>query len=273
MAQDSNLLGFRYPASYLFVPATRLDRVEKALATNAHEVIVDLEDAVAADEKDRARDDLATFSPSRPVHIRVNARATPFFEADLGVIAALGWVSGVVLPKTESGDDGVLLRDRLESAVARIALVESAIGIEHANEIARSGFARMMFGVVDYTADLGISASEVALLYPRSRLVVASAASSIAAPVDGPTTAVGDLRLLTEEARHARSIGFGGKLCIHPAQVDAVNDAFRAADHEIARARAVVAEFERRGGGVFLLDGEMVDQPVVTRARQLLGST
>ena len=95
----------------------------------------------------------------------------------------------------------------------------------------------------------------------------------MAAPVDGPTTVVGDLRLLAEEARHARSIGFGGKLCIHPAQVDAVNDAFRASDDEISWARAIVAEFERRGGGVFLLDGEMVDQPVVIKARQLLGST
>ncbi len=272
MAEDRILLGFRYPASYLFVPATRLDRVEKALATNAHVVIVDLEDAVPPEAKDRARSELAELNPSRPIHMRVNARATPFFESDLHAIAALDWVSGVVLAKTESVDDGAALLDRLPPAVARIALVESAIGVERAGEIARSGFDRLMFGVVDYTADLGISVSELALLYPRSRLAVASAAASIAPPLDGPTTALGDLVLLAEEARHARAIGFGGKLCIHPGQVDAVNDVFRATDEDIAKARAVVAEFERRGGGVFQLDGEMVDQPVITRARQLLGS-
>lgn len=270
---DSNRVGFRYAASYLFVPASRLDRVEKALATNAHEVIVDLEDAISPDGKDRSRRDLAKFTPSRHVHVRVNARATPFFEADLRTISTLEWVSGVVLPKTESADDGATLCHRLDPSVARIALVESAAGIEKADEIAESGFGRLMFGVVDYAADLGIPPSELALLYPRSRIAVASAAASIGAPVDGPITVIEALELLAEEARHARSLGFAGKLCIHPAQVDPVNDAFRAPDAEITWARSVIMEFERRGGGVFLLKGEMVDQPVIRRARQVLGMT
>lgn len=263
--------GFRYPASYLFVPATRPDRVEKALATNAHEVIVDLEDAVGAGDKRQARDSLRSLAPSRPVHVRVNAVGTVDFAADLDALADLDWVSAVVLPKTESARDVSLLEARLSGPVQKIALVESAKGIANLEEIAASGVARLLFGIVDYTTDLRIPASAFGLVYPRSRMAVASVAAGIAPPVDGPTIAVGDAELLAEDLSAARSLGFGGKLCIHPSQVDPVNDAFRATEDEVAWARAVLAEVDRHGGGVFVLDGQMIDEPVVARARGLLG--
>lgn len=258
--------------SYLFVPATRLDRVEKARSSAAHEVIVDLEDAVAEDEKTAARDAVAGIPDGRPIHVRVNARRTPHHDDDLRAAAALPWVSAVVVPKVESADDVAEVKAALPGTIAVVVLVESARGIVAADAIAEAGAARIMFGSVDYVADLGTQPSQAVLAYPRSRLVVASRAAELAAPIDGPTLVTSDEGLVRAEAEAAKALGMGGKLCIHPSQLAAVNEVFASSGDDVAWAAAVLAAAEAQGGGAFSFEGSMVDAPVIARARRILGS-
>lgn len=259
-------------ASYLFVPATRLDRVDTARASAAHEVIVDLEDAVAEEEKAAAREALTSVPDGRPIMVRVNARSTPSFEDDLRVTAGLAVVAAVVVPKVESPEDVAAARAALPAHVPVIALVESARGIVAAEAIAGAGTARIMFGVVDYTADLGVQPSPDVLAYPRSRLVVASRAAALPPPVDGPTLVTTDERLVRAEAGVARALGMGGKLCIHPKQVAVVNEVFASSSEDVAWAGAVLTAAEAHGGGAFSFEGSMVDAPVIARARRILGA-
>ncbi|MHB1486292.1 MAG: HpcH/HpaI aldolase/citrate lyase family protein [Acidimicrobiales bacterium] len=257
--------------SYLFVPATRPERIDKARRSAAQEVIVDLEDAVAADNKAAARQSLAGMPVGRPVHVRINARGTPHHEADLRAVAALASVSAVVLPKVESAEDVAAVTSALPTGLAVVALVETALGIVTADSIACSAVARIMFGSADYLADIGAPASREVLAYPRCRLVVASRAAGLPAPVDGPTLVTGDEGVVRAEAEEAKALGMGAKLCIHPAQVAVVNEVFAISGEERRWARSVLAAAEARGGGAFTFEGSMVDEPVLVRARQLLG--
>lgn len=264
--------------SYLFVPATRLDRVEKARHGAADEVIVDLEDAVAEGDKAAARRALASIPRGRPVHVRVNASGTAHHEDDLRAVAALSVgdvtsrVSAVVVPKVESAADLAAVVAALPSSMSVIALVETARGIVAADAIAAAGATRLMFGSADYLADIGARPGSEVLAYPRSRLVVASRAAGLPAPVDGPTLATGDGDLLRAEAQTARALGMGGKLCIHPAQLAAVHEAFGPSVDEVEWARNVLAAAALHGGGAFAFEGSMVDEPVLARARRLLAT-
>ena len=268
-------------ASYLFVPANRVDRIEKARQSAAHEVIVDLEDAVAEGDKAAARDALAGIPAGRQVLVRVNAVGTPHHDADLRTVAALAQRSGtgatsplaaVVVPKVDSALDLAAVAATLPPRVALVALIETARGIIASEAIAAAGPARLLFGSADYLADIGARPGPEVLAYPRSRLVVASRAAGLPAPVDGPTLTTGDEALLRAEAQAARALGMGGKLCIHPAQLVVVHQVFDASDAERRWARNVLAAAAAHGGGAFAFEGSMVDEPVLTRARRLLGA-
>lgn len=258
-------------ASLLFVPATRLDRVAKAQASGAHQVIIDLEDAVGIADKDTARDALAGVEVEGTCLVRINALGTPFHEADVAAVAALGWVAGVVVPKVESPDDLADVADRLPAGLAVLPLIESAAALRAVDDIAEAGPTRLLFGSADYLADLGVEAGPEVLAYPRSRLVVASAAAGLPPPIDGPSLRLDDPAGLAAEAAAVRAVGFTGKLCIHPSQVGPVNRAFAHAPDEVAWARDLVAAAEAAGDGVFVHDGTMVDAPVLRRARRILG--
>jgi citrate lyase subunit beta / citryl-CoA lyase len=258
-------------ASLLFVPATRPERVAKAQASGAHQVIVDLEDAVAPADKDAARAEVAALSVEGGCLVRINGPGTPFHDDDLAAIAGLGWVTGVVVPKVGSGDDLAAVSSRLPDGVALLPLIESAVAIRAVDDIADGGATRLLLGSADYSADLGVEPGAEVLAYPRSRLVVASAAAGLAPPVDGPALRLDDPAGLAAEAALARSLGFTGKLCIHPAQVGPVNDAFAPRPDEVAWARDLLEAAEAAGTGVFVHDGTMVDAPVLRRARRILG--
>jgi citrate lyase subunit beta/citryl-CoA lyase len=257
-------------STYLFVPANRTDRIEKAIATEADEVIVDLEDAVGASEKDSARQDLAVLRPSRNLCVRINDESTPFFGADFAVITGLPWVKAVVVPKVNSAVQIQRVLEQLRPGVEVLALIETARGVRNADDIAESGVTKMLFGTADYASDLGASPSHDLYGYARGRLVVASAAAGLPAPIDGPTLEVGDNGQLRTDAELSRSLGMGGKLCIHPSQVPVVRAVFVSDVGAEDWARAVLDGYEANGGNVFVLDGQMIDAPVVTRARRLL---
>lgn len=256
--------------SYLYVPGNRPDRFDKALAAGADAVIVDLEDAVPPAEKPAARAALSAWlKPAQPVIVRVNATDSPWFAEDLAACAAPG-VAGVVLPKAEDiGADVVALCKR--SGAALLPLIETAAGMARAESVAATPCVqRLMFGTIDFQFELGIDGDGDELLAFRSRLVLASRLAGIQSPVDGPCTSWEDAALLDADCRRARRLGFGGKLCIHPRQVAAVNAAFSPAEAEVAWARRVVEAARGSGGAAVAVDGRMVDRPVILKAERIL---
>lgn len=257
------------PRSYLFVPANRPQMFDKACKAGADAVIVDLEDAVPPADKAQARAALAGWlSPRHPVVIRINGADTEWFADDLALCGAPG-VGGVVLSKAE--EVGAIARLRAAGAAAILPLIESAAGFENARAIARApGVARLLFGSIDFQLDLGIRGEREELLFFRSQLVLVSRLAGLQAPVDGVSTAIGDPARLALDTMHARQLGFGGKLCIHPKQVGEVNRMFMPGEQELAWARRVLAAFDASGGAAVAVDGKMVDRPVVLRARQML---
>ncbi|GAA2349917.1 HpcH/HpaI aldolase/citrate lyase family protein [Streptomyces violaceusniger] len=255
--------------SLLFVPGDQPDRFDKAAASGADLVIIDLEDAVAANNKERARENAAAWLAlgNRAV-VRINAPGTPWSEADLAMAAEHG--SSVMVPKAE---DPVILAELAARTAGRcdlVALVETALGVERVHEVcATSGVARAAFGNVDLAAQLGVAHDDhTALAYARQRLVVASAAAGIAPPIEGVTTAVRDADVLRADIAHGRRLGFTGKLCIHPNQLAAVAEGFAPSARELEWARAVLGA----GESVTTVDGHMIDKPVLERARRILAA-
>lgn len=256
-----DLVAIRAP---LFVPANRPERFARAAASGADAVILDLEDAVAADAKDAARAALEAGFTELPVIVRINAHGTAWHGADVAAVAGMP-VSGVILPKAEDA--------AITAAVARalgkpvIALIESARGLANARAIAAAGdVVRLAFGSVDFCADLGCEHLREVLLPARSELVLASRLAGIAAPIDGVTVQIDDPALTHDDAAHARALGLTGKLCIHPRQIAEVRRAFAPTVTEIDWARRVLAS----GDGAVSVDGAMVDEPVRIRARAIL---
>lgn len=260
--------------SWLFVPGSRPDRFAKAAGSGAGAVIVDWEDAVAGADKDAAREAAVDWlGRDGSAWVRINGVGTPAHEADLAALAGGGpaGLRGVVLPKAEPG--------AVESVAAALgevpltALVETARGIVEVDRMAGSGLIeRIAFGSIDYALDLGSDESDESLAYARGRIVTGSRAFGLAAPVDGVTAEVGDLDKAARDAERARRTGFGGKLCVHPAQVAVVEAAFAPTDAEVAWAAEVVARLAEQPGGVLMVGGMMVDAPVAARARRVLAA-
>ena len=262
--------------SALFVPGTRADRYDKALAAGASAVIIDLEDAVAPADKDSARSTLATWLPmhtSPRVVLRINSLDTSWFDADLALCCLPG-VAAVMVPKAERAD--TLATVLAAGAPALLPLVESAAGLANLDAIARTpGVWRLAFGSIDLQVDLGLKdATEDELLPFRLQLVLASRLAGIAAPLDGVSTAIDNAERLAVDVCRARRLGFGGKLCIHPKQVAAVNAGMAPSAAELAWAQRVLAAAAAVGGaagvGAIAVDGKMVDKPVLLRAQAIL---
>ena len=258
--------------SYLFVPATRTDRIAKAAASGAGAVIVDLEDAVAPQDKDLARQALQQWLQSDnavPVYVRINACDTPWYLEDVQLCHA-DKILGLVVPK--AGDEAQLrlLNQQLPHKVL-LPLIETALGFHQALSIAKvKGVLKLLFGSIDFKKDLGIAGEDDALLYFRSHLVLISRLTGLDAPVDGVTTAIEDMSLVTKDAQRAASLGFGGKLCIHPKQIEPVENAFRPSDSDIEWAHRVLKAALESQGAAVALDGQMIDKPVIERAQSML---
>jgi citrate lyase subunit beta/citryl-CoA lyase len=259
--------------SWLFVPATRADRFAKAAASGTDRVILDLEDAVAPEEKLEARRGLmtATIPQNVPVYVRVNSALTPWFEEDLGVARTLA-IRGVLVPKADSAAHVERALAAISPAQVVVPIIETAAGLWNVLDVARCPrVERLIFGALDFTLDTGIHDADGAFDAVRSRIVVASKVAGIAPPVDLVTLAIDDSELLRRHAARSRSFGFGGKLCIHPKQIAITNDAFRPSDDEVAWARAVLDELSSRPEeAVFAHRGELVDRPVIQRAKQII---
>ena len=262
------------PLTYLFVPGNRADRFGKALASQAGAIIVDLEDAVAPDDKATARASFASWyrtcgAAAQRILLRINDEGTRWFDADIALVAETG-VTGVVLPKAETAAQ----IDRIGAALLAtgfvIPLVETAKGIVDVDALARAArVQRIAFGTLDYALDLDLTGDDRGFLYPACRIALASRVAGIASPIAGVTPEIGDEAKLLADLGFARACGFGAKLCIHPRQVDAIHAAIRPSEIDIGWAKRVVAAAES-GKGAVQVDGKMVDRPVIARAMRIL---
>ena len=275
--------------SLLFAPGNHARRVEKCLTLDADAVILDLEDAVAEAEKaaTRALVVQALARPRRSLgYVRVNALGTPWALGDFQSVVAPG-VDGIVLPKVESASDlrtGEWLIDSLErdrglprDSIDLIPIIETAAGFANMAGIAAAArrARRLAFGAGDFTLDIGLtwSADEGELLPYRSQFVVQSRAAGLEPPLDTVWVSLDDPEGFRRSAQRACSLGFQGKLCIHPDQVPVVNECFRPAPRELAHARRVIEAFEaaqRDGLAAIQVDGQFVDYPIVYRAQRLV---
>lgn len=254
--------------SLLFVPGSRPDRFAKAAAAGAGMVILDLEDAVAATDKDAARDHArAWLGAGNLGMVRINPAGTAWYDADVAMVNEAR--CPVMLAKCEDAGQVAHLAGVLGRDVPVVPLVETATGILNAREIcAAEAVARVGFGSIDLAAQLGVDPTDAtAMLAARSQFVLASAAAGIAGPIDSPSLDLTDESSWSADAAHARALGFTAKLCIHPRQVQPVETGFAPTAAELSWAREVVASAHE---AVTTVAGSMVDPPVVERARRLL---
>lgn len=265
--------------SLLFVPGSRPDRFEKAVASGADAVCIDLEDAVAPDKKDAARSDTLRILKSPPkgasLGLRVNALATPDGSRDVAALGESGAAPAfIMIPKVAGAFEIEQLRSALGSRCPPLwPLMECAEALFALPEIARAVGEQggVMFGGVDYSASIGSDMSYDALLSARSAIVAAAALAGCAT-LDAPYLDVRDEAGLASETRRVKALGFTGRAAIHPAQIAVINAAFTPTASEIARAEAIVAAFEKAAGGVALLDGKLVEKPVLRSALRVLAA-
>lgn len=252
--------------SWLLVAATRPDDFDAAEASKADQIILDVEDAVDPRLKASARDDVIQWlSTGGSAWVRINDRTSDFWSDDVDGLAGLPGLRGVMLAKTEAGVHVSETFDRLRGKTPVIALVESALGIEEAADIARArGAYRLAFGSGDYRRDTGTSADDLAMAYPRSRLVVASRVGKLPGPIDGPTVGTNH-PVLREQSGVAVALGMTGKLCLDIEQLPIINEVISPTRSDVAWAREFLADFEARGR--VIRDGS--DLPRLGRAEKI----
>jgi citrate lyase subunit beta/citryl-CoA lyase len=276
----------------LFVPGNDQRKLSKAGAAGADLVVIDLEDAVAEAEKTRARatasDAVGRISRAAAVAVRVNGLETGRLKDDIAAVAQEG-LSAIVVPKVQALDSLVAADEALAmtqrdgqpaaGTAALIALLETPLGIARCEEILLSAPERTvtaMFGVADFSAALGIEQTEegLELLYARGRLIVASRAAGMAAPIDGPFLRIDDTEGLLQDSRRSRALGFQGRVALHPSQVAPINQAFsELSSEQLAAARRIVDAFEEAeaaGSASIRVAGRFVDYPVYEQARAKL---
>lgn len=290
------------PTTYLFVPGSRPERFAKALASGADRIIIDLEDAVAPADKAAARTAIAqwmngtTCTPDvrGNLLIRINDAATPWHAEDLALARSVH-APCVMLPKCEAASQVAQVLVHLVAGATLLPLVETACGLVAVHEIAAApGVARLAFGSLDYMVDLDIpglrdgggglggegaeitagasgATSNIALDFAAAQIAIASRAAGLPSPVAGVTPEL-DTAHVKADMLHARSLGFGAKMCIHPSQVAAVRAALLPSPQELVWAQRILQSWQASGGGAMQVDGKMVDRPVVLKAQRIVAS-
>lgn len=262
------------PASLLFVPGNRPERFDKAAESGADLICLDLEDAVAPDERPAARDAVRHALSAHPHRLRFGIRINRLGSSDglhdlLDLAAYATPPAFVLVPKVEGARD-VDLVGHILHGVPLIALVESPRGIEEAAAVAReAAVSLLMFGSFDYVAETGGSQAWDALAPVRSRLVNAASAAGKAV-IESPFTDLTDTDAAQEENGRSKMIGMVGRAAIHPRMIQGINAVFRPSQAELNEAIEIVAAFEGAGGAVARIGGKLIELPVVQRMRRTL---
>jgi citrate lyase beta subunit len=264
--------------SWLFVPGDSPTKLQKATQLPADVLVIDLEDAVLPQQKAAARTLTADFlagtgKRARSTLVRVNPVGTPHFMQDCQAILD-NPPRGILLPKCRSPEEPRRLEEILgDRQIAVVPLIESPAGILNTYSIATCSprVIGLAFGAEDFSAEAGLvrTEEELELLYARCVLVTACRAAG-REPIDSPCLDYTDLEKVRAAARRARNLGFTGKLAIHPAQVAVLNEVFSPTEAEIAEARRILDAFAKSGAGALGIEGKMIDEAVLRRARRTL---
>lgn len=251
--------------SWLLVSATKRNTFDSAWNSRADQIVLDIEDAVDPKLKATALADVTGWLQSGTAWVRINDRSTEFWANDVDTLKGVPGLLGVMLAKTESADQVTETFDRLGGGTPVLALVESALGIEESPSIARArGAFRLAFGSGDYRRDTGASADDLAMAYPRSRLVVASRIGNLPGPIDGPTVG-SNHPVLREQSAMSVALGLTGKLCLDVDQLPVINEVISPTQSDVTWARDFLRDFEARNREV--RDGS--DLPRLGRAEKI----
>lgn len=263
--------------SFLFVPANRPERFEKALASGADAVILDLEDSVPLQSKSDARQAIKNSWPKLkesavPIVIRINSPDSEWGREDLKDLQGLVGLSSVMVPKCESSVSLKRVDEALDG-IPTLPIIESALGYLALSEIARAPrVCRLVVGHIDFLADTGMACSDEQseLNSLRFEIAMHTRAGNLSPAVDGVSVSVDDEELIRSDTERAIRFGFGAKLCIHPKQVSIVHKAFSPTEAQINWAKRVIEVMNSSNGSAVQLDGKMIDLPVVLQAQRLL---
>lgn len=279
--------------SWMFVPGHKQKMIDKALGLNADAIMLDIEDGVAPNEKDAARKNIAASlgrdkaagSPAR--YVRINAIGHPRMDADLAAVIRPG-IEGLVCPKVDTVEevrkvDAILNEQEPKNQLAKgsvklLIAIESPKGLYNAPAIAAASprVTGLLFGAEDFGREINLPALREGeardLIYARSSMVIAAASAHVQA-IDGVWVDLNDSQGLVGFARQSRQLGFSGMSCIHPSQVDAINATFSPTPAEIDYCQKVLQAFEEanaRGDGSIAFGGQLIDRPIVERARRTI---
>ncbi|MCT1722546.1 CoA ester lyase [Kocuria marina] len=263
--QRAAALPARLSRSWLLTSAADTSLFAPALASEADSVILDIEDAVPEEDKDRAREDMMeAMHQGVSAWVRINDITTPHWEKDLAALNEVDNLRGIVLAKTEHPDHITKTAMMSHAGIPVVALIESAVGLMNAYDIARApGVFRLAFGVGDFRRDTGASGDPMALAFARSTLVTASRVGELPGPIDGPTNGVSGAEL-EAACKVTQSMGMTGKLSLNPDQTDGINHALAPSDQEIRWAREMIEQAESGHAGA---DGSYL--PRLARAKKV----
>ncbi|HIO29985.1 HpcH/HpaI aldolase/citrate lyase family protein [Marinobacter salarius] len=259
----------RIARSILFVPGNRPDRFEKAMSSGAHLIAIDLEDAVSPREKNQARAATAAWlAQGHVAAVRINAADTEWFNDDIKMMAEAP-AAILMLPKADLAS--LMETQKALPDHSLIALIETVKGYKELERVAEvPGLTRIAFGSIDFGTETGITDDANAMTSVRTQIIIESCFANLEPPIDGVSVAFQDADQIEQDAFRSRQLGFGGKLCIHPKQVSAVNKSFQPDSAQVDWAKRVVAAMESSDGGATTVDGKMVDKPVVIQAHRIL---
>lgn len=272
--------GIRSRRSFIFLPGLKPELFPKAVASGADIVCIDLEDAIHPDDKETARERTLGLLSSSPAHdnaevvLRINSLRTTAGLCDLAAVIEAGAPPSLMLPKVGTADEVALVASHLDDAGLDTTLhviIESAEGLENAAGIARasSRLQSLFFGAVDYSSDIGARNTWEAMLYARSRVVQAAAVAGLDA-IDVPWLVLDDDDGMKAEAEASRVVGFVGKGAIHPRQIPIIHDVFSPSTEEVEHARRIVEAFEKAGTGLVVMDGKLIEKPVLRAMERIL---
>ena len=279
--------------SWMFVPGHRQRMIDKALGLNADAIMLDIEDGVASNEKDSARNKIADSlgrdkTPGSPArYVRINAIGHSRMDADLEAVVRPG-LEGLVCPKVDTAEEvrqvDAILNDKepknklAKGSVQLLIAIESPKGLFNAPAIAASSarVVGLIFGAEDFGREIGLPTVREGeardLIYARSAIVIAAASAHVQS-VDGVWVDLNDGEGLLSFAKQSRRLGFSGMSCIHPSQVDAINTTFSPTAEEIDYCQRVLQAFEEanaRGDGSIAFGGQLIDRPIIERARRTI---
>jgi len=269
---------------YLFAPGNSERKMLKALNINTDAVIIDLEDAVVAEEKEKARqlvysvlnnEELKNINSK--IYVRINSMKTPWFFDDINTIKDLNRLDGIMIPKSEDRTSIKLIAELLNRELEIIPLIESAAGVHNIEEILTShkSVKKVAFGSVDFALDLGVNWSEEGIerTYAMSKIVLASRALGADSPIDAVFPVMDNKEGFIADTQKGKQTGFYGKLVIHPKQIEWVKEVYTPDNNQIEWSKKVINVYEKSdNSGAIDLDGKLIDRPIYLLAKRLIAS-